>query len=58
MSQPTVARTGRRDHLLRREAYASAVDPRRSQLAYSGLNSTSLCKRANDLSQLATIGIP
>jgi len=38
--------------LLREEAYASAVDPRRSQLAYNSLELNIALQRANDLTQL------
>src|SRR6266516_3446557 len=47
------ARTGRCNLLLRQEAYASAVNPRGSQLSYSSLEFNFALQRANDLSQLA-----
>jgi hypothetical protein len=53
MSQPTGARAGRRDILLRQEAYASEVDPRSSQLAYSSLEFNLALQSTNDLSQFA-----
>jgi hypothetical protein len=39
--------------LLRQEAYASAVDPRGSQLAYNSLEVNLALQRANDISQFA-----
>ena len=39
------------DLLLRKEAYASAVNPRGSQLSYSRLEFNFALQRANDLSQ-------
>ena len=47
------ARTGRCDLLLRQEAYASAVNPRGSQLSYSSLEFNFALQRANDFLQLA-----
>jgi hypothetical protein len=47
------SRAGGCNFLLRQEAYASAVDPRGSQLAYSSLEFNFALQRADDLSQLA-----
>ena len=46
------------DLLLRQEAFASAVNPRGSQLPYSSLEFNFALQRANDLSQLAQYQLP
>jgi len=51
-------RTGRRNLHLRQDAYASAVNYRGSQLAYSSLEFNFALQFADDLSNSLTIGIP
>jgi hypothetical protein len=55
MSQPT-APVQRRDLLLRQEAYASAVDPRDSRLAYSSLDFNFVCSAPMTSRKSLTIG--